>query len=74
MPKCKYFDQLHFLYNTTVNKQTESNIAVTAVSTSYEGNEMLGSKRMLQDAKDEHLPSEQWKRRSDLSISVDKVL
>ena len=67
MPKCKYFDQLHFLYNTTVNKPTESNNTATAVSTSYEQNEALGSKRMLQDANDEYLPSKQSKVRSDLS-------
>jgi len=74
VPKCKYFDQLHFLYNSTANKQTESNITVTAGSTSYEGNEMLGSKRMLQDGNDEHLPSKLSKGRSDLSTSVDKML
>ena len=74
MPKCKYFDQLHFLYNTTVNKPTESNITATAVATSYEENEVPRSKRMLQDANDEYLPSKQLKVRSDLSTSVDKML
>ena len=74
--KCKYFEQMSFLYDKTANKSTDSNIPINKIS---QDGECMGE--LPQESAKRKLPSPETKKRlkspktkADLGLAVDTML